>query len=172
MGEHSLQHRPTAYEVSVLCDTEAATSDVAATLAPFLKVGDAILLKGGLAVGKTFFVQALVRALGSADEVTSPTFALAHFYRITVGTFLHADAYRLSSVAEYRDLGLDEYADHVITAVEWGEKVEEEFPDPLSIVLAFAGADGASRTITFSSASDRWGPLMQELNKRLGKRGG
>src|SRR5678816_993977 len=96
-------------EISVTCRSREETAVVAGVLAPLLRAGDAILLKGALASGKTAFVQELVAALGSQAEVTSPTFTLAQFYPLPAGTFLHIDAYRLSSIAEFRDLGLEDY---------------------------------------------------------------
>ncbi len=93
-------------EFSVVSNSREETRAVAVALAPVLRVGDAMMLKGPLASGKTAFVQELVAALGSKAEVTSPTFTIAQFYPITSGTFLHIDAYRLSSVAEFRDLAL------------------------------------------------------------------
>ncbi len=124
------------------------------------------MLTGDLAAGKTFFVKALVRALGSRDDVTSPTYALVHFYETDAGQFLHADAFRLSSVAEYRDLGLAEYVDTSISAVEWGDKVASEFDDPLSIKLAFLGV-GPSRRLTLSAEGPRWKGLLEELGANL-----
>src|SRR6185503_6682237 len=106
---------------------------VAGVLAALLRAGDSILLKGALASGKTAFVQELVAALGSKAEVTSPTFTIAQFYPMPAGTFLHIDAYRLSSVAEFRDLALEDYIAESITAVEWGDIVEQDFPNALSI---------------------------------------
>ena len=84
---------------SFTCKGREETARVAAALAPLLRAGDSILLKGALASGKTAFVQELVRALGSKADVTSPTFTIAQFYPMLAGTFLHIDAYRLSSVA-------------------------------------------------------------------------
>src|SRR4051812_38993464 len=94
------------------------TRAIALALAPLLQPGDAMLLKGPLASGKTAFVQELVAALGSKAEVTSPTFTIAQFYPLPSGTFLHIDAYRLSSVAEFRDLALEDFMAESITAVE------------------------------------------------------
>src|SRR6185503_10387937 len=122
---------------SVTCQSREETAIVAAAVAHLLRTGDAMLLKGPLASGKTAFVQELVAALGSKAEVTSPTFTLAQFYTIPSGTFLHIDAYRLSSVAEFRDLALDDFVADSITAVEWGDIVEEDFPNALSINFEF-----------------------------------
>lgn len=154
-------------EFSVTCQSEDDTACVATAIAPLLRSGDAIMLKGGLACGKTTFVQALVAALGSEANVTSPTFMLAHFYPTRAGMFLHVDAYRLSSIAEYRDLGLEDYTSESITAVEWGEKVEKDFPAPLSIVFEFVNNRETYRKLTFSSSSERWGLALRELQLRL-----
>ena len=132
-------------------------------MAPFLRPGDAMLLKGALAGGKTAFVQELVAALGSKAEVTSPTFTLAQFYPTPAGTFLHIDAYRLSSVAEFRDLGLEDYAGESITAVEWGDIVEQEFPNALTIDFEFVEQQDNWRRLTFSAAVERWQPVLERL---------
>ena len=137
--------------LAIISRTKNDTDHVANLLAPMLGSGDAILLKGDLASGKTTFVQALVLALGSDAEVTSPTFMLAHFYPIENGVFLHLDAYRLSGVAEFRNLGLEEYIVDSITTIEWGNIVEGLVPDSLSIAFEFVDDGETFRKLTFSS---------------------
>jgi len=139
---------------SVICKSREETAAVAAGLAPLLRAGDAMMLKGPLASGKTAFVQELVAALGSKAEVTSPTFTLAQFYPIPSGTFLHIDAYRLSSVAEFRDLALEDFVSESITAVEWGDIVEQDFPHALSIDFEFVENEDNARKLTFSAAAE------------------
>jgi len=151
-------------EFHFLCKNEADTARIAQALAFLLRQGDAILLEGALAVGKTHFVKALVKALGSEDLVTSPTFALAQFYETAAGRFLHVDAYRLSGIAEYRDLGLDEYRESSIVAVEWGSKVAGCFPGALSISMDFAGSDDARR-LTMIFSNPRWAALREHLER-------
>jgi tRNA threonylcarbamoyladenosine biosynthesis protein TsaE len=154
-------------EFSVTSKSREETAVLAARLAPFLRAGDAMTLKGALAGGKTAFVQELVAALGSNAEVTSPTFTLAQFYSTSAGTFLHIDAYRLSSVAEFRDLGLEDYFAECITAVEWGDVVEQEFPNALSIDFEFVEKQDNWRRLTFSSSAERWQPVLVSLKKQL-----
>jgi tRNA threonylcarbamoyladenosine biosynthesis protein TsaE len=154
-------------EVSVICKGRDETARVAVALAPFLNAGDAMMLKGDLAGGKTAFVQELVAALGSNADVTSPTFTLAHFYQIPAGTFLHIDAYRLSSVAEFRDLALEDYVPESITAVEWGDIVEEDFTNALSIAFEFVPGQDNWRKLTFSASSERWQPVLESLSKQV-----
>ncbi|HET6972840.1 MAG TPA: tRNA (adenosine(37)-N6)-threonylcarbamoyltransferase complex ATPase subunit type 1 TsaE, partial [Pyrinomonadaceae bacterium] len=140
---------------------------VAAALAPLLRPGDAMMLKGPLASGKTAFVQELVAALGSTAEVTSPTFTIAQFYPIPTGTFLHIDAYRLSSVAEFRDLALEDFVAESITAVEWGDIVEPEFPTALSIDFEFVENEDNSRRLTFSATAEQWQPVLVALKNQV-----
>jgi len=155
------------YSFSIVSLSPEETALLADAVAPMLHPGDAIMLKGALAAGKTYFVQALVRALGSSDIVTSPTFTIAHFYQTGAGQFLHIDAYRLADLAEFRDLGLDEYFDDSITAVEWGDKVESEFLDCLSIQFDPAGTDASRRQITVSSSGERWEPDLARLRDAM-----
>jgi tRNA threonylcarbamoyladenosine biosynthesis protein TsaE len=154
-------------EFTVTVKSREETARVAAALAPFLRAGDAIMLKGALAGGKTAFVQELVAALGAKVDVTSPTFTLAHFYPTAAGTFLHIDAYRLSSVAEFRDLGLEDYVPESITAIEWGDIVEEDFSNALSIDFEFVPGQDNWRKVTLAATSERWQPVMENLSKQL-----
>jgi tRNA threonylcarbamoyladenosine biosynthesis protein TsaE len=152
---------------SITCRGREETRAVAAALAPLLQAGDAMMLKGPLASGKTAFVQELVAALGSKAEVTSPTFTIAQFYQLPSGTFLHIDAYRLSSVAEFRDLALEDFVAESITAVEWGDIVEQDFPHALSISFEFVANEDNSRKLTFSAAAEKWKAVLSSLKNEL-----
>ena len=148
---------------TVTCRSREETRAVAAALAPFLQPGNAMMLKGPLASGKTAFVQELVAALGSKSEVTSPTFTIAQFYPLPSGTFLHIDSYRLSSVAEFRDLALEDFVAESITAVEWGDIVEQDFPNALSIDFEFVENEDNSRKLTFSATAEKWQKVLSSL---------
>jgi tRNA threonylcarbamoyladenosine biosynthesis protein TsaE len=154
-------------DLVITCRGREETRAVAAALAPLLRPGDSLLLKGPLASGKTAFVQELVAALGSKAEVTSPTFTIAQFYPIPSGTFLHIDAYRLSSVAEFRDLALEDFVAESIAAVEWGDIVEQEFPNALSINFEFVENEDNSRRLTFSAAAEKWQPVLVALKNQV-----
>ena len=156
-------------DFSITCDSRQETARVAASLSPLLRPGDTLMLKGPLASGKTAFVQELVAALGSDAEVTSPTFTLAQFYPTSAGTFLHIDSYRLSSVAEFRDLGLEDYVSESITAIEWGDIVEQDFPNALSINFEFIAKQDNSRKLTFSASAEQWQAILSSLKSELSK---
>jgi tRNA threonylcarbamoyladenosine biosynthesis protein TsaE len=153
-------------ELRVICRGREETRAIAVALAPLLRTSDAMLLKGPLASGKTAFVQEVVAALGSKAEVTSPTFTIAQFYPLPSGTFLHIDAYRLSSVAEFRDLALEDFVGESITAVEWGDIVEQDFPNALSINFDFVANEDNSRQLTFSATDERWQPVLESLKNK------
>lgn len=153
---------------SVLSDSPQRTVSIAAALAPHLRAGDVVLLTGGLASGKTTFVQGLAAALGSSDAVTSPTFALAQNYVTRAAPILHIDAYRLSGVHEFRDLGLDEYIEESITLIEWGDIVAEDFPCHLTLALQ-CGSDlpADSRRISVASHCDGWQHRLELLRDEV-----
>ncbi len=62
-------------------DDESGTARIATALAATLAPGDIVHLTGDLGAGKTAFVRHAAAALGVAEPVTSPTFAIAHRYR-------------------------------------------------------------------------------------------
>lgn len=148
--------------VTLIAKDEEATARIAATLAPFLHLTDVILLNGTLAAGKTYFTRALMRALGSDETVTSPTYTIANIYETPRGPVLHVDAYRLKGSKEFYHLGLEEYFETGISIIEWGERVGGYFDAPLSIQIAFGETEG-TRHITVSADTPRWTPVLDAL---------
>lgn len=105
-----------------------ATIRLAREVASSLQPGMLWLLDGPLGAGKTFFVRALLRALGvpSTEPVASPTFGLVHRWETGRGVVLHADLYRLRDLAtgarDVHDLGLDDARRQGgMLLVEWGQ---------------------------------------------------
>jgi tRNA threonylcarbamoyladenosine biosynthesis protein TsaE len=124
-------------------ETDAAGGRLGATLGP----GDVVALSGELGAGKTVFVQGLVRALGVTTPATSPTFVLVNEYRGRLPVH-HVDAYRTESLAELRDLGLEELMDgEGVTVIEWGERLEPLLP-PRTVRVRIAGVGDEPREIT------------------------
>ena len=114
-----------------LCDTPEATQARAQDLAQTLTAPMVIALYGDLGAGKTLFTQALARALGVTDPVTSPTFTLINEYDLPDGGKLfHVDVYRLhNALPEAIALGLEELFDEGIIVIEWADRITPILPD-------------------------------------------
>ena len=86
-----------------------------------------LLLKGNLGAGKTTFSQFLLKELGSSDEISSPTYSIVNEYDTAKGKVFHFDLYRLKSVEEAYDFGIEEYLDNgYLSIIEWPEIYTDE----------------------------------------------
>lgn len=85
---------------------------------------------GKMGAGKTTFIQAVCKELGTPDNVTSPTFALINEYKTEAGdSIFHFDFYRIKDLEEAYDLGYEDYfysKDYCL--IEWPEKIESLLP--------------------------------------------
>jgi len=76
-----------------------------------------VILQGDLAVGKTTLVKAVVKAMGVADIVTSPTFSLQQCYGESI---YHYDIYN-QGLDHFLSMGMLEELDKLgLHFVEWG----------------------------------------------------
>lgn len=90
-------------------------------------------LYGKMGSGKTTFIKALCRCLGSTDPITSPTFALVNEYSASSGErIFHFDFYRIKTIEEALDIGFDDYIySGNYCFMEWPENIEPLLPDRL-----------------------------------------
>lgn len=126
-------------------------------LAAHLRPGDVIVLTGDLGAGKTACSQGIAAGLGVTERVTSPTFTIVQEYEGDVPV-QHLDLYRLGSVQEVLDLGLDETIDDRVTLVEWGDVALAALPEEhLELVITLEPDAGDDvRTITATGRGVRW----------------
>ncbi|RMF25542.1 MAG: tRNA (adenosine(37)-N6)-threonylcarbamoyltransferase complex ATPase subunit type 1 TsaE [Bacteroidetes bacterium] len=107
---------------------------------------------GPLGAGKTALIQALCRQLGVEEPVTSPTFALINVYACSPdfgGSVFHIDLYRLESVEEALQLGIEEYLDSGrFCFIEWPELLEPLLPERCAHVR-IEPLEDSSRKILF-----------------------
>lgn len=106
-----------------------------AALAGVVRTGDVIALSGPLGAGKTSLARAILRALGEAGEVPSPSFALVQPYETLSPPIWHADLYRLEGPSDLIELGLDDLLADGVLIVEWPERAPGHWPDALALSL-------------------------------------
>ena len=100
--------------------------DIVNQIIPILQ-HNILLLKGNLGAGKTTFSQFLLKELGSSDEISSPTYSIVNEYDTPKGKVFHFDLYRLKSVEEAYDFGIEEYLDNgYLSIIEWPEIYTDE----------------------------------------------
>lgn len=88
-----------------------------------------VTLSGDLGTGKTTLVRAICRGYGVEDDVTSPTFAIAHSYAAARSPVIHLDLYRLRGPHELQMLGWDEImASEAMVLIEWPERAAGNVP--------------------------------------------
>ena len=109
-----------------------------------------VAFEGEMGAGKTTLIRALGAALGVADDVSSPTFALVNEYRDGQGKpIYHFDFYRIDSEEEAVRLGAVEYFDSgYLCLVEWPARVAELLPPAyLQVELKVTGSESRQLTI-------------------------
>lgn len=104
---------------------------------------------GKMGAGKTTFIQALCDALGSDDNVTSPTFALINEYSTpNLISIFHFDFYRIKDIEEAFDLGYEDYFySNNFCLIEWPEMIEPLLPEKI-VKVKIEVSDDETRTVS------------------------
>ena len=107
---------------------------------------------GPMGAGKTTFINALSRVLGvEEDMANSPSFSIINEYRpdTTAELIYHFDLYRLESLDEAMDIGVDDYFDSgALCLLEWPERIEPMLPDDTVRVDIAVDEATDARTLT------------------------
>ena len=113
--------------IFTLSELEAAVQQ----FLPSLKAITVVAFHGQMGAGKTTFISALCKALGTTDTAGSPTFSIINQYTTGNGqTIYHMDWYRLKDEEEALQAGVEEalYSGH-LCLVEWPEMAAGLLPD-------------------------------------------
>ena len=94
-----------------------------------VSAGLMIYLSGELGAGKTTLARGLLRGLGYAGKVKSPSYALVELYKLSRLYLYHFDFYRFNSATELGDAGFREYfIREAVCLVEWPERAAGALP--------------------------------------------
>ena len=130
------------------------------------RAGDVYLLTGDLGAGKTCLTQGLLWGLGGNEYARSPTFVLICEYPARL-TLYHMDLYRLDSVDEVVDLGLDEYLlGDGVCVVEWADKAAGAFP-AAHMAIGISVDGDAERTLRVEAGSGEYAGRIEALRGLL-----
>lgn len=134
-------------------DTEALGERIARALLP----GDVVALFGDLGMGKTTLARGLLRGLGFADEVASPTFPIVLPYdppavRLPLW---HVDLYRIERFEEIEELALGEMLGEGALLIEWPDRMGAHLWRH-SLRLTLTGAPEGGRCLT-AGVPPAWG---------------
>jgi tRNA threonylcarbamoyladenosine biosynthesis protein TsaE len=142
-----------------------ATLHLGEALAAGIAPGRVVHLRGDLGAGKTTVVRGLLRGLGYAGRVKSPTYTLLEPYELSRLHLYHFDFYRLEDPNEWLKTGFREYFnDALACVVEWPERAGPLLPPPdLDVHLEFAGS---GRRATLEGRSDWLSSVQQQLGSR------
>jgi len=110
---------------------EAATLALGARLGRALAAGASVWLEGDLGAGKTTLTRGILRELGFAGRVKSPTYTLVELYELSRFNLYHFDLYRFAGPDEWEDAGFREYFNAAsVCLVEWPDKAGALLPRP------------------------------------------
>ena len=141
---------------------EADTEAFARALAASPALCDAFVsLQGDLGAGKTTFVRHLLRALGIAGRIKSPTYAVVEPHEAPDGlAIFHFDFYRFSDPREWDDAGFrDIFAGPGLKLAEWPDNAAGRLPEA-ALTLRIEPMTDDTRTVTLRAGTPRGNALL------------
>jgi len=124
--------------------------EVAQQLLSLLGDEKIVAFYGEMGSGKTTIIKAMCECLDCVDAVNSPTFAIVNeYFTKDRKTVYHFDFYRLKSLREALDIGVEEYlySGH-LCFLEWPETIETLLPENHVKVRIEKGEDADTRRLT------------------------
>lgn len=144
-----IDHPPILESRQLQWPDEAACASWARQLAGQAGINQAFIeLAGPLGAGKTTWVRHLLRALGVAGRIKSPTYTVMEPYTLADGhEAAHFDFYRFSDPREWLDAGFrDVFARPGLKIAEWPDQVAGLLPRP-DLRLQIEPAEGDQRQV-------------------------
>lgn len=141
--------------------TPEAMETLGAQLAPRLRAGLTLFFHGDLGAGKTTLIRGILRGLGHAGAVKSPTYTLVEPYELDGLRVYHFDLYRLNDPEELEFLGVRDYLEGKgVCLVEWAERGAGVLPDPDVDVTIERSEEG--RVVRFAARTNSGAVLLRD----------
>jgi len=139
------------------------TQRLGVQLGELAQAGDVFLLSGSLGSGKTCLTQGIAWGIGVKEYAFSPSFVIVREYYGRL-TLYHIDFYRLNSIGEIVDLGLDEYfSGSGVCVVEWADKGITVLPQE-NLLIRFSYISDTERSLSLEPRGKRYSQLLKSLN--------
>lgn len=120
-------------------------------------------LQGSLGAGKTTLTRHLLRALGVAGRIKSPSYTVMESYRVEGGEISHFDFYRFEDPREWEDAGFrDVFTRPGLKIAEWPEKAQGMLPTP-DLRLSIALGNGEERLVRLQAGTALGRQLLAAL---------
>ncbi len=110
-----------------------------------------IAFYGEVGAGKTTLIKEICSQLGVKEASSSPTFSVVNEYEAKGETLYHMDLYRLQSLDEALEIGIDEYLYSGNTCfIEWPQCIEGLIYDERVLCVEIETMSPEERKISFS----------------------
>ncbi len=109
-----------------------------------------VLFYGEMGTGKTTLIKAIAKAIGSQDDISSPTFSIVNEYVTKNSNIYHFDLYRINDEEEALNFGFEDY---LYTSnwvfIEWPDKAKSLLPEDFNRI-DITTIDKTSRSLKLS----------------------
>lgn len=127
--------------------------------------GLVVFLEGDLGMGKTTLSRGIMRGLGHAGAVKSPTYTIVEPYEHLAPQAYHFDLYRLGDPEELEYMGIRDYFQgQNLCIIEWPERGQGILPAP--DLLVCLGKSGEGRSARVSAPTTRGGGLLAQVGSQ------
>ena len=142
--------------MEVLSKSPEETKKLAERVLKDLSGRNILALKGDLGSGKTTFVTGLGEWLGVSERITSPTFTVVKTYSLEKSgmpftKLIHVDLYRINTVDQAEDLGLDELwrEPTTLVVIEWPDVAAATLPGDQMLTTRFTYVSDRMRKVSW-----------------------
>lgn len=140
------------------------TQEIGSALGELTQAGDSIFLVGDLGAGKTCFTQGFAWGVGFDGYASSPSFVLVREYDGRKKVY-HIDLYRLDSIEEISDLGIDDMMEEGICVIEWADKAFDWLPQE-HLLITFEHMAENNRRLCFEPKGNRYQQIIDKMREK------